>query len=140
MLIATLKGACGSLGKEAFSRSLGISREKRSCCNENIQGAAKGGRQKEFDHFFRFLVTFWSLFSSLFCHTPFAGLLLRQGETFFVQVNVLSGLEKDDFLERSSSWFWKAFATQISRERTSLRIKGAATRLFKGLRGRFLGC
>ena len=49
------------------------------------QGAAKGGRQKEFDHFFVFgtlLVTFRSLFltllspfSSLFCQTPFAGLL-----------------------------------------------------------------
>ena len=45
------------------------------------QGAAKIGRQKEFDHFFPFLVTFWSLsltllslFSSLFCQTPFAGL------------------------------------------------------------------
>ena len=55
-----------------------------------FQGAAKGGQQKEFSHFFIFgtlLVTFWSLFltllslfSSLFCQTPFAGLLLRQGE------------------------------------------------------------
>ena len=46
-----------------------------------VQGAAKGGRQKEFDHlffFFRdsfghFLVTFLillSLFSSLLCQTP----------------------------------------------------------------------
>ena len=55
-----------------------------------FQGAAKGGRQKEFDHFFRFgqsfghfLVTFLMLlshFPSLFCQTPFAGLLLRQGD------------------------------------------------------------
>ena len=54
------------------------------------QSAAKGGRQKESDHFFRFWgssVTFWSLFlmllslfASLFCQTPFAGLLLRQGD------------------------------------------------------------
>ena len=47
-------------------------------------------QQKEFDHFFVFgtlSVTFrspflmlLSLFSSLFCQTPFAGLLLRQGD------------------------------------------------------------
>ena len=54
-------------------------------------GAAKGVRQKEFDHFFfvfgTLSVTFrslflmlLSLFSSLFCQTPFAGLLLRQGD------------------------------------------------------------
>ena len=50
------------------------------------QGAAKGGRQRELDHFFSFLwpllVAFSdassSLFSSPFCQTPFAGLLLRQ--------------------------------------------------------------
>ena len=30
--------------------------------------------------FFRFRDAFGSLFSSLFCQTPFAGLLLRQGE------------------------------------------------------------
>ena len=51
------------------------------------QGAAKGGRQKEFDHFFfvfgtlsatfrSLFLTLLSLFSSLFCQTPFAGLLL----------------------------------------------------------------
>ena len=51
------------------------------------QGAAKGRRQKEFDHFSFFgtlSVTFWSLFCHcfrhLFCQAPFAGLLLRQGE------------------------------------------------------------
>ena len=55
------------------------------------QGAATGGWQKEFDHlFFVFGIlslTFWSLFlmllslfSSLFCQTPFAGLLWRQRE------------------------------------------------------------
>ena len=56
------------------------------------QGAATGGRQKEFDHFVSILVTFWSpfltllsLFSSLFCQTPFAGLLLRQGENRFAR-------------------------------------------------------
>ena len=35
------------------------------------QGAAKGGRQKEFDHFFSFSGHFWSLFGHLFwrfCH------------------------------------------------------------------------
>ena len=58
-----------------------------------FQGAAKGVPQKEFDHYFfvfgMLSVTFrslflmlLSLFSSLFCQTPFAGLLLRQGENF----------------------------------------------------------
>ena len=43
----------------------------------SLQGAAKGGRQKEFDHFFSFSGHFWSLFLmllslfwSLFCQTP----------------------------------------------------------------------
>ena len=52
-----------------------------------IQGAAKGGRQKEFDHFFGFgtlSVTFRSLFL-LFCQTPFAAILLRQGEELHVK-------------------------------------------------------
>ena len=64
--------------------------------SEGNQGAAKGVRQKEFDHFFvvfgTLSVTFrllflmlLSLFSSLFCQTPFAGLLLRQGEGKFHQ-------------------------------------------------------
>ena len=53
------------------------------------QGAAKGGRQKEFDYFFRYRDSFghfWSLFlmllsllSSRFCQTPNAELLLRRG-------------------------------------------------------------
>ena len=57
-----------------------------------VQGAAEGGQQKEFDHFFRFrnsfghpLVTFSDAsvtFSSLFCQTPFAGLLLQQGDSY----------------------------------------------------------
>ena len=53
------------------------------------QGAAKGGRQKEFDNFFfciwslfgHCLVTFTGAlitFSALFCQTPFAGLLLLE--------------------------------------------------------------
>ena len=60
------------------------------CSDLFSQGAAKGVRQKEFDHFFVFgtlSVTFrslflmlLSLFSSLFCQTPFAGLLLLQGD------------------------------------------------------------
>ena len=48
-----------------------------------VQGAPKGVRQKEFDHIFSVLVSFRSLFLtllSLFCQTPFAGLLLRQGD------------------------------------------------------------
>ena len=64
---------------------------QKKCCRIMCQGAAKGGRQKEFDHFFfvfgTLSVTFWSLiltllslFLSLFCQIPFAGLLLRQGE------------------------------------------------------------
>ena len=42
------------------------------------QGAAKGVRQNEFDHFsilvtsWSLFLTFLSLFSSLFCQTPFA--------------------------------------------------------------------
>ena len=48
--------------------------------HRNSPREAKGGRQKESDHFFSFLVTFWSLylrllslfFLSLFCQTPFA--------------------------------------------------------------------
>ena len=60
------------------------------CCQRTsarktpTQGAAKGGRQKEFDHF---SVSFWSLFLmhlSLFSQTPFAGLLLRQGDEIFM--------------------------------------------------------
>ena len=61
---------------------------------ERSQGAAKGGRQKdlkEFDHLLSFSGLFRSLFSALFlmllslfsslsCRTPFARLLLRQGE------------------------------------------------------------
>ena len=55
------------------------------------QGAAKGVRQKGVRSFFfvfgmlsvtfrSLFLLFLSLFSSLFCHTPFAGLLLRQGD------------------------------------------------------------
>ena len=64
--------------------------EQEACQNlGNIPGAAKGGRQKEFDHFFVFgtrsvfLVTFSDAsvtFSVTFCQTPFAGVLLRQGD------------------------------------------------------------
>ena len=63
------------------------------------QGAAKGVRQKEFDHFFLVFgtlsVTFWSLLSSLFCQTPFAGLLLQQGEIWAVpeKLNFSSEIE-----------------------------------------------
>ena len=62
----------------------------------HLQGAAKGVRQKEFDHFFfvfgtlsvtfrSLFLTLLSLFSSLFCRTPFAGLLLWQGDTLFTK-------------------------------------------------------
>ena len=47
------------------------------------QGDAQGGRQKELDHFLifgHFSVSFCYFFSSLSCHTPFAGLFLQQGE------------------------------------------------------------
>ena len=54
----------------------------------NIRSAAKGGRQKEFDHFSSFSGLFRSLlvtfsdasvtFFVTFSQTPFAGLLLRQ--------------------------------------------------------------
>ena len=81
---------CGG-GAENFlcSGSLAISSQRKL---RIFQGAAKRGRRKEFDHFFRFRDSFghfWSLFlrilslfSSLFCQTPFAGLPLRQGASW----------------------------------------------------------
>ena len=71
-------------GKRIVRFWLGTEKEPQ---RNYVQGAAKGGRQKEFDHFFSFSGRFrslflmlLSLFSSLFCQAPFAGLLLRQGD------------------------------------------------------------
>ena len=58
---------------------------KRSMINgvSSRSGCHKGGRQEEFDHFCYFRSLFLmllSLYLSLFYQTPFAGLLLQQGE------------------------------------------------------------
>ena len=73
------KQRCLTVSKKAPT----VSKKLPTYC---FQGGAKGGRQKKFDHFFSFSVTFWSLFLSLLslfsstvCQTPFAGLLLRHG-------------------------------------------------------------
>ena len=64
-----------------FAKGLG----RQSGCRK--RRSAKGLRSLFFFRFGTLFVTFWSLFlmllslfSSLFCRTPFAGLLLRQGE------------------------------------------------------------
>ena len=77
-------------------------------------------RQKEFDHFSVFgtlSVTFrspflmlLSLFSSLFCQTPFAGLLLRQGDSWLVHHK-----------RKSQSLTIWAFQSQIARNPTDTR-------------------
>ena len=74
----------------------------QKCGNWSQKKSPMGGRltkgrrhwQKEFDHFFHY----WSLFGHFFwrfCHflitvfqTPFAGLLLRQGDRLFYQVGM----------------------------------------------------
>ena len=87
------------------------------------QGAAKGVRQKEFDHFFSFSGRFrslflmlLSLFSSLFCQTPFAGLLLRQGDSREMFVNIFSYLRGKFALKKGGhfGFFFRFLGSQKS--------------------------
>ena len=59
--------------------------------NSQIQGAAKGGRQKEFDHFFRFRDSFgyfWSLFVT-FLPKSFCGRVTNPGLKFSIAIGIL---------------------------------------------------
>ena len=94
---------------ETPGKNRGAQREHKDASS---QGAAKGGRQKEFDHFFFFFfgtlsVTFWSLFLMLLSlfHHFFAKLLLP--DSFCGRVIIWCGITCQFDEASDSKSFWR---------------------------------